>query len=540
MLTHSATNRSAPHSLALAAMLTHSAANRSAPHSLALAAMLTHSATNRSAPHSLALAAMLTHSDTPYPLVGHVSGNREFLAVPSDEALSLWRRFAIRLIAVCVLGVLVGAGWLVFKPPVDRQLTSYGRPVANAAQLLDQTERVMRAAVTDRHGSRGSDARCYYATDSAVPTVGGSDSDLPVAVGDRMLCGPVLFIDGDRSRPFLSFDLIATPTPAGTMRLAVNSPDGESNTPDPRPASQLIRPDGKLPPATERLTTPRPPAAVGDVLTTTSTLRSQLTTAPPTARMVGQLSGVRLVEYGYVASYGWGDRTRTAPAGYRLLAFATVPLAGESGSQQPDLSVRVDGVERGPLTSTSDYLVTAVPARARSVDLVLTDSGLKQSISLLTGAPNAGNPAVTARTHTSQTLAMTKPVRVRLTTSAGTGTLDGTLTLRAVSLSYWAADGSHCETTDRAWLHLAATVKLDGDKQAYGAESGLLTVTVPEAGTLAVRNAAGDPAQQVDDAVQVPAALTAGSLTYSGTVQTAKGTITVLTPVTVRFDIPAG
>ena len=382
--------------------LTHSAAI--APPSLAGLAAATQPTLR------LALALRNAHS-------AHVTRaqRNEFLAVPSEEALSSWRRFAIRLIAVCVLGVLVGAAWLVFRPPVDRQLTSYGEPVANAAQLLDQTEQAMRAEVADRHGSRAPDARCYYATDSATPTAGGPKRP---AGRDRrpVLCGPVLFVDGDPSRPYLTFNLVATPTPAGTCGWRVDSPDGEADSPDPRPASQLVRPDGKLPPATDRLAAPRPPAAVGDVLTTTSTLRTQLTAAPPTARMVGQLSGVRLVEYGFVRATAGATGPGPPRPVTGLLAFATVPLAGESGSQPPDLSVRVDGVERGPLTVDLGLPGHRGTRRGPRGGAGAHRQRVKQSISLLTGSPDADNPAVTARMHTAQALSHGQPVRVRLKT----------------------------------------------------------------------------------------------------------------------------
>lgn len=464
--------------------------------------------------------------------------------MPSRRRRSpLWRRFAIRLLAVCVLGVLVGAGWrLVARSSVARTLTSYGDRISNATGLLGQAERAMRAEVRDRHGAKAADARCYYATDPAAgtqPVAGRTPDEAPVAVGDRLYCGPVLFVDDDPTRQFLAFDLVASPSGPNGMRLALDGTTGESDVADPRPASQLIRPDGKLP-GPDRLASPRPPAAVGDVLTTASTLRTPITPAPADAQMVGQLSGVRLVEYGFVDSYGWGDRARTAPAGFRLLAFATNAVPGELADQQPDLSVRVDGQERGPLTATSDYLITAVPAHARSVQLVLTDSGLKQSISLLTGRPDPANPAVTVRAHQSQQLLVTRKIRVRLKTAAGTGQLDGTLTLRALSLTYWAADGSQCGGRDRAWLHIAATVKLDGDRQPYGAEAGLLSVQLPGSGTLSARNAAVDPSQQVDDVIDVPASATTGQVSYAGTLRTSKGTITVLTPVSIPFDIPAG
>ncbi|MGI8666263.1 MAG: hypothetical protein ACR2N4_09560 [Jatrophihabitans sp.] len=468
------------------------------------------------------------------------------MSVPPNGAISPWRRFAVRLLAVCVLGMLTGAGWLVLQPRIDRPLTSYGQRVLNAGQLLGQAQAAMARQVRDRNGSRGAGARCYYATDPAASAPATSrtgddsstsDDDLPVAVGDRMFCGPVLFVDGDAARPYLTYNLVASPATSG-IRLALSGPDGEADSPDPRPASQLVRPDGKLPPSRGRLNPPRPPAAVGDVLSTTSTLRTPLT--PAGAQMVGRLSGVRLVEYGLVDGYDWGDRARTAPSGYRLLAFATNAEPGEDGEQTPDLSVRVDGVERGPLASTSDYVVTAVPEHARSVDLVLTDSGLKQSISLLTGKPESTNPQVTVRTHTEQTLAVSKAIRVRLTTKAGSGQLGGTLTVQAVSLTYWGSDGTPCQSPDRAWLHVRATVRFDGDRQAYGVESALISVTLPEAGKLDAHNAAADPSRQVDDVVDVPASLSAGSLTYAGTVKTAKATVTVLTPVTIGFDIPAG
>ncbi|HEX2904289.1 MAG TPA: hypothetical protein VHO01_12605 [Jatrophihabitans sp.] len=452
---------------------------------------------------------------------------------------SLWRRFTVRLITTVVLAVLVGAGWVLFQPSGDQPLTSDGAPVANAAQLLRSAESAMHRAVATRHGNLGKGARCYFNQPHRL-AAGGSAADAPQPIGDRVFCGPLLFVDGDPARPFLTFGLTPMAQPNGTVRLSLGSQDGDGTAADPRPAERLFRPDGTQPPASDQVASPRPPPAVGDVLTTTSTLPSPLTPAPANAIMIGQVSGVRLVEYGFVDSYGWAESARTAPAGYRLLAFATDPRPGEEGNQPPDLSVRVDGQERGPLTTTADYVVTAVPKRATQVELVLTDGGVKQAISLLTGQPDAANPAVTVRRHDQLTVGTAHPVRVRLQTAAGTGTLSGTFTLKSLSLSYWAANGDQCPRPDGAWLHLGALLRLDGDPQAYGVESSLLTVTVPGGGALHARNAAADPVTGVDDVVQVPASVTAGSVTLSGSVRTAKGTLTVLTPITLPFSIPAG
>jgi hypothetical protein len=473
--------------------------------------------------------------------MGSATGKRR---APSSGASSLWRRFGIRLIAVCVLGVLVGAGWQVLTPRPSPTLTSYGQPVTNAGSLLRQTEASMRRLVRARHGVLTRDSRCYYTGYPGNPGYPDAATELAsqqnrIPIGDRMLCGPVLFVDGDSSRPYLTYNLITTAAGHGRLRLAVSGSDGDSVTTDPRPDSQLLRPDGRLPPARFRLSRPSPPAAAGDVLTTTSTLRTPLTPAPGNAVMVGQLSGVRLVEYGFVDVYGWGDRARTAPPGTRLLAFAAEPVPGELAAANPDLAIRVDGRERGPLAVTSDYVVIAVPKHAHQVDLVLTDSGLEQSVSLLTGKPDGNNPAVTVRSHDRQRLDISREIRVQLKTSAGTGVLSGTLLVRQVSLSYWAADGD-CPRPDRAWLHVGVVLQLEGDKQAYGAEPALISVTLPGAGKQISANAASDPRTQVDDVVEVPASLTEGSLTFAGTARTTKGTLTVLTPVTVPFEIPAG
>lgn len=469
-------------------------------------------------------------------------------------ASSPWRRFGIRLIAVVVLGVLVGAGWLAVIPSSARRLTIYGRPIVNAGQLLTSVQDDLDQQVRARHGVRSRAARCYYSADSARPF------DLPAGIGDQLFCGPVLFVGGSPDRPYLSYRLVCTLEPGGGYRLAVSSSGGAMPSADPRPALRLLRPDGAVPPARTVLPPPEPPAAVGDVLTTTSTVATRLTAAGAAAVMVGRLTGARLVEYGFVGSYGVGDQARTAPVGYRLLAFAAVGMPGEEGvpgeeavpgmggAQQPDLSVRVDGVERGPLAPTSDYVVIAVPARASQVELVLTDSGIKQAVSLLTGRPAATNPPVTRRVNRIVQLDTSRPVRVRLTSAAGAGVAGGTLSIRSVSLSYWSPDGSPCPDPDRAWLHVQAMVRLDGDPRAYGAEPALLAVSIPVQGSgsgsssvkLPARNAAADPAREVDDVVEVPASLTAGTIFYAGTVKTANGTMTVLTPVTVAFDFPAG
>ena len=455
--------------------------------------------------------------------------------MPRTGPVTLWRRFGIRLLAVLLLGALTGAGWLAWRQPrAARPLTSSGRPVANSVRLLAELEHRVTERVRSRHGVLAGDARCYY-TARTVP----ADPGAAVPIEDRLLCGPALLVDGDPAKPYLSYQLTSSPDGHGSVRLAVADQNGELPSADPRPALDLIRPDGRRP-TPSRLTPPAPPPAVGDVLTTTSTVRGTLNRAGRSAVMIGRRSGARLLDYGFVDGYGTGDRARRAPDGYRLLAFSTSPVAGESGAQPPRLSVLVNGAERGPLLATSDHLVVAVPAVTHAAALVLTDGGLRQSISLLTGAPDPSNPALSERTSRAVSLSVSRPVRVRVRTSQGTGVVGGVVSFRGVSLSYWAPDGTPCSSPGRAWLHVLATVRLDGDRQAYGVEAPLLSVAAAGARPVPSRNAAVHTGTEVDDVVEVPAGLTSARLSYSGMARTAKGTITVLTPVSAMVAIPAG
>ncbi|UQX90181.1 hypothetical protein M6D93_09320 [Jatrophihabitans telluris] len=285
-----------------------------------------------------------------------------------------------------------------------------------------------------------------------------------------------------------------------------------------------------------------PPPAVGDVLTKSAAVQGTIRPAPSDAVAIGRSAGVRLLSYGFVDAYGLGAQSRSAPAGRRLIAFKVEPIAGETNQLTPDLSLLVGDSERGPLVMTKDFVVAAVPQSSAQVSLVLTDSGVKQKISLLDGTPDAANPQVCTRSHRTVVLNATKPVSVRVKASQGeAGLTSGFITVKAVELSYWGQDGSHAGDPDKAFLHVAATVRLSGDKEGYGAEAGLLSVTLPGSSTLLrARNVSSNPATQVDDVIEVPAGLTDGVLHYSGSTDSASGTIAVATAVSIPFAIPAG
>ncbi|HEY2041347.1 MAG TPA: hypothetical protein VGH11_01630 [Jatrophihabitans sp.] len=451
---------------------------------------------------------------------------------------SRWRRGLIRLLAIAVTVLLSGAGWQVLhhRPPI--LLTANGHRIDDPMATLQTGERKVLDLVASRHGVRANDTRCYYTTTDL-------SSPYPVPVTLQIACGPVLFIDGDNSQPYLTFPLSAIPASGGRVRLTVSGDADQTLISGDSPGRRLVRPDSLQPPGgidgAGGLILPPAPPAVTDVLTHTSRIGSNITSASPSAVMIGPRSGVRLLKYGFVQRYGTGDAARSAPHGKRLLAFQVQPMPGDLAYLPPQLSVRVGGgLERGPLIITNDYVVTAVPATAPSVDLVLTDGGVSQSLSLLTGEPGSSNPLIESRTKLTANVATSKKVTVRVKAAHGAaGLISGVMTISGVRLSYWGGDGSHASTPDRALLHVMATVKLTGDKQGYGVESGLLSVTPIGMGSAIARNAAADKNSQVDDVVDVPASITSGTISFSGTVTNSSGSMTVITPVNVAFTIPA-
>jgi hypothetical protein len=178
-----------------------------------------------------------------------------------------------------------------------------------------------------------------------------------------------------------------------------------------------------------------------------------------------------------------------------------------------------------------------------SIDLVLSDGGVKQSISLLTGDLSPANPIVCSRLNRTATVGTSAAVSMKVQpTGRAAGLTTGSVTLRTVSLSYWAADGSHASASDRALLHVGAVVKLSGDTSGYGAEAGLLSLSSETSliSSPRARNAAPHPSTEVDDVIEVPADLTSGVIHYAGTITAASGEIWVMNPVSIPFTIPAG
>lgn len=156
---------------------------------------------------------------------------------------------------VLVAGLLVGRTLLSGgdKP----KLTYQGSAIGDPARVLQAAEASVAADVTARHGAESTDSRCYF-TQSRQARSGQRKSD----VGDHLLCGPVLFVDGDQGKAYLAVPLrgsvaggTATLTPAAALGHAANLAVPGT--------AKLVRPDGKSAPkgsgrAACRCRSPRP------------------------------------------------------------------------------------------------------------------------------------------------------------------------------------------------------------------------------------------------------------------------------------------
>jgi hypothetical protein len=419
--------------------------------------------------------------------------------------------------------------------PEPVALTFAGQQIDDPDRVLRDGENRVKALLATRYGVEAAMSRCYFTSDSEEA------GQSPVPVNHQLACGPVFLTGGDSLHPYVVFQMAAEGGSRGPVRLSISGDASNQLISGPISGERVVRPDGLRPPiGNGGLESPPPPPAVADLLTTAATIGSGVTQAGPASVMVGPTGGVRLLSYGFIEHYATGLRARSAPPGRRLLAFAVAAVPGELENSAPQLSVRVDGVERGPLLVSSDYIVLAVPGAAKAVELVMTDGGLKQSLSLLDGASAPDNPVVSSRRNRLVKLAVAKDIRVRVKDSTGTGVTTGVVTFSGAELSYWAGVGGHADGPPKALLHVKATVRLLGDPHAYGAEAGLISAAAKGGQAQKSRNAAADAATEVDNVVEVPANLVDGTMTYSGAVTTSKGTITVLTPITVPFTIPAG
>lgn len=459
----------------------------------------------------------------------------------------------VGLVAVLAAGLGVG-GYLLFRGSSSPTLTFDGKAIDLPDKPLQQTAAVVRSLVSSRHGAQSKDTRCYYAL-RTQPTQDAKKSD----VDDSIWCGPVLFVDGDPSKQYLRFPLNSQPAADGKVTL---TPSGQPASDDPEAVPsglELKRPDKARPPSgAGGLSVPAPPPAAKNALLAAD-LGSATVPAAPHGAVIGSINGgVTITKLGTVKRYGSGDAARSAPSGYKLIAFRLTGALGDDGvpadlSSDAAVSINSGAAHKLPNAASDQYLVVAVPKSARSVDLVLNDGGYKQTLSLLSGKPGAHNIKVLARSHRHSDVRKSGTVRFAYSQTVGfpdgsSGTSQtGTFTVDGAMLAF-RLPSKHVKasSTSKALLYVEIGFTVpESPGRNFGFPPATMTFRPTGGGSIKARNVA-TAADRIYNIFEVPADLTSGTLRVAGSSTTtfvnssSTYTTTIATPISLLVTFPAG
>jgi hypothetical protein len=316
-----------------------------------------------------------------------LDGDFELLA-SSPRRLSR-RVQLVLLILVLLVATVGGMRWLTQRDQPVR-ITAYGQPVADPRGVLQAAEQGFQSYTMDRHGVLGSGARCWFQREPGSSDIAGT-----------LLCGPVLFYDDDPNAPYLRFPLIAHGT-GSPVRLEAQA---RPTTPEPGAASSdvtLLRPDATAHPLRSAgFSAPIPPPADPNTLTATDAVHpAELVQAAPSAVIGSDSITLTLTGSGQVDDFGTGSAELSTPDGRQLFAFRIAFDGGENGFARPsqvDFGVSVGSAPPrrlhlgdASIPGPGQLFVVASPPGA-PLDLVLTEHGITQRLSLRDGTPAPGN-----------------------------------------------------------------------------------------------------------------------------------------------------
>jgi hypothetical protein len=436
------------------------------------------------------------------------------------------------LCAALLAGGLTGAWFAVHRSSSDG-FTFDGEAIDDPAATLTRAEKAVDTLVAGRHGVKSPDTRCYFAVPEN-PSGGAEKTDVDRAVR----CGPVLFVDGDSARTYLSYSLSSAPGGGGvTLAPAAQPIDPQ---PDLPPAGfALRRPDGKRAPVDPHLAVPSPRAAAPGTLVAADLGDETLPSAPPGALMASLRGGVRLAKVGLVERFGTGDAARGAPPGQRLVAFSYAPVPGQIADVRPSpdqLGVSINGgpVRPLPAVKATQAVVVAVPTRARA-ELVLKADGVRQALALPSGTPASSNLAVLRRSTIDATLSVDRPITFRFARPGNVTNLAGTLTVTRALLGYWTDDGKHhASGAGRALLWMDFRFRAPDQAKETGVDAPLLRLTPATGGPVVAEDL--DPSSRVFAVFDVPFDFTEGTVTVSGA-EAGDPSISVVTPVAFPVSV---
>ncbi|MEI4270295.1 hypothetical protein TEK04_01045 [Klenkia sp. LSe6-5] len=439
-------------------------------------------------------------------------------------------------VAALVVLALVGTGlWFLLR---GADITYAGRTVAEPQRVLDEAGSTLDSYAEGRGGAVSDDSACWFQTLSADTT----------DVRDAVVCGPVLFVDGNPSAAWLDFPVTPS-TGSGDVTFEVSA---EPADPEPRPledADLLVRPDGATPPeGAGDLEVPQPPQADPGFSAEGPFDDVDLVAPDGPATLSGAAARVTVTGVAETERTGTGDDARSPADGEVFRVFSYTISSGEGyANTAPELSYVVEGgdpvaVDPGLVVpgATVEGLLSA-PADA-DVELVVVDDGVTQTLSLVDGTPGADNLQVTTRDNRASATPGTQSLPG--TISRDGLSADATYTLEVSSARigwYTATDISATPPApDRAFLVLQDYLTADNASFIAGKPpSSLYTLTLPDGTVVAGQNLSPDP-NLVATAFDVPAGFTDGTITFGGSGALADGsTLTFPEQRTFPVTIPA-
>ncbi|MEO6702668.1 MAG: hypothetical protein ABI140_06665 [Jatrophihabitantaceae bacterium] len=295
---------------------------------------------------------------------------------------------------------------------------------------------------------------------------------------------------------------------------------------------------------------PATPKSAPDVLVAAESTRSLLRVAPRTAVMGGSNIKLTLRAFGPVADYtAAGIGERSAPAGQSLLGFRLAFDGGENDFvklQSLKLGVSIAGrpPRQLPIAATStdesgQLFVVAARSGTDPIDLVLTDAGITQRLSLRTGLPAATNIAF-----------LRAPVRFHSASGSGTAVAqvsDGgdftahlSVQLSSAQFYYFVPRGlTHPSSPQDVFVHLDLCYRsadFTDSKTCHTFRNSDVIVT--PTGHRPVRGQSitldGYPVTMFE----VPATFSTGTITIAGSETSGDGfSMTISQPLTIRLNL---
>ncbi|MCZ2827807.1 hypothetical protein O2W14_03010 [Modestobacter sp. VKM Ac-2986] len=443
-------------------------------------------------------------------------------------------------VTALVLVLLVGAGTALVLLQREDPVLLGGRYVTDPAAVLADADRALAGYVDGRNGVRAEDSRCWF--ERTAPEVDD--------VRDALLCGPVLFVDGDPARTWLRFPVTAAPD-GGDVRLSVAALPADAAPDRPADPGLLRRPGGGRPPGDAAGLRVPPPLRAEPGHTAVGPFPGVTYRLPEgPSRLSGPAAAVTVTGLAAPERVGTGDAARRPAEGEQFLAVTYTVEDGEGRSTTPPaVSYQVAGAEPVPVPGwliapgTTVEALVSVPAGDSSAALVVVDDGVEQRLSLHTGDPGEENLQVLARVNREVDLDATQQL-VGTVSAPGfvPAELPFTVSVARATLQWSAGPDGTARPRDvtRAFLVVEARMSVTGSPPG-GMPVEHLRLTLPDGSVVRPVDLDDDPAYSLP-AFDVPADLTQAVIGVGGASTSPDGAVVDLgsARASFRLTVPAG